>query len=59
VFQILEVGDELVVVDANHPLAGKHLEVAVEVLSIREATHQEREHGHAHGDGEVSTPPVS
>lgn len=43
-------GDELLL-DANHPLAGVDLEFEVEVLAVREATKEECEHGHAHGEG--------
>lgn len=38
-----------VLVDTNHPLAGKALSFAVEILAIREATPAELRHGHAHG----------
>lgn len=41
-------GEELLL-DANHPLAGVDLEFEVEVLSVREATKEECEHGHVHG----------
>lgn len=40
-------GDEALV-DENHPLAGQTLHYAVEVLSVREATAEEIEHGHVH-----------
>jgi len=44
-------GDE-VVLDANHPLAGVDLVFEVEVISVRAATAEELEHGHAHpGEG--------
>jgi FKBP-type peptidyl-prolyl cis-trans isomerase SlyD len=43
-------GDE-VVLDANHPLAGKTLTFDVEVLEVREATADELAHGHVHGPG--------
>jgi FKBP-type peptidyl-prolyl cis-trans isomerase SlyD len=42
-------GEELLL-DANHPLAGVDLEFEVEVLGVREASKEECEHGHAHGD---------
>jgi FKBP-type peptidyl-prolyl cis-trans isomerase SlyD len=42
-------GEELLL-DANHPLAGVDLEFEVEVIAVREATKEECEHGHAHGD---------
>jgi FKBP-type peptidyl-prolyl cis-trans isomerase SlyD len=51
VINIIEVGDEIVKVDGNHPLAGVHLNFAVTIREIREATSEEIEHGHAHGPG--------
>ena len=38
-----------VLCDPNHPLAGVYLNFEVKVLSIREATAEEVEHGHPHG----------
>ncbi len=46
---VTKVGDEEVTVDANHPLAGETLHFDVEVVDVRDATQQELEHGHAHG----------
>jgi FKBP-type peptidyl-prolyl cis-trans isomerase SlyD len=46
---IVEVTEEEVVVDGNHPLAGLTLLFDVEILDIREATSEEIAHGHAHG----------
>jgi FKBP-type peptidyl-prolyl cis-trans isomerase SlyD len=40
-----------VLVDKNHPLAGKQLDFHVEVKSVREASPEERAHGHVHGEG--------
>ncbi|USN43929.1 MAG: peptidylprolyl isomerase [Candidatus Woesearchaeota archaeon] len=40
-----------VVVDFNHPLAGKNLNFDVEIVEVREPTQEELEHGHAHGAG--------
>ncbi len=51
VVTVTEVGLSEITVDANHPLAGVELNFAVEVLSIREATSEELEHGHVHGPG--------
>jgi len=48
---ISEIKDKTVVVDFNHPLAGKDLTFDVEVIEVREATKEELEHGHAHGPG--------
>jgi FKBP-type peptidyl-prolyl cis-trans isomerase SlyD len=38
-----------VTVDGNHPLAGETLNFAVEVTEVREASDEEKEHGHVHG----------
>ncbi len=40
-------GDD-VTVDANHPMAGVPLNFEVKVVEVREATDEEKEHGHAH-----------
>lgn len=48
--EITAVEDGFVVVDANHTLAGQQLHFSVEVLAIREATAEEIQHGHAHGE---------
>jgi len=47
---VLEVGKSVVKLDFNHPLAGKTLDFKVEVVDLREATEEEIEHGHVHGD---------
>ena len=47
--RVAEINDEHVVLDGNHPLAGERLHFAVEVVSVRDATPSELEHGHAHG----------
>ena len=46
--KILEIGDETVKLDSNHPLAGKALEFDVKVVELREATDEEIAHGHVH-----------
>ncbi|QDV12583.1 FKBP-type peptidyl-prolyl cis-trans isomerase SlyD [Rosistilla oblonga] len=51
IFSITEVGDELIKVDGNHPLAGETLTFDVTIREVRDATAEELEHGHAHGDG--------
>lgn len=48
---IVKVGLSQAEVDSNHPLAGKDLTFAIEVLDVREATEEELAHGHAHGAG--------
>jgi len=42
---VIEVEDDTVVVDGNHPLSGMDLTFDVEVLSVREPTAQELEQG--------------
>jgi len=46
---VVEVTDEMVTVDGNHPLAGVHLNFDVTIREVREATAEELEHGHVHG----------
>ena len=45
---VIEVEDDEVTIDANHPLAGVVLNFDVEIISVREATEEEIDHGHAH-----------
>lgn len=48
---VLKIGSSVIDVDTNHPLAGKHLDVDLEIVDIRPATVEEIAHRHAHGDG--------
>lgn len=48
---VREINDDIVVIDANHPLAGQAVKVEVKVLSVRSATKEEIAHGHVHEDG--------
>lgn len=41
VLRILEVGDDFVLVDMNHPLAGQDLEVQLTINGVRPATREE------------------
>lgn len=45
---IMEVGEENVKMDFNHPLAGDDLHFAGNIIEVREATKEEIEHGHVH-----------
>ena len=49
IFTITEVEGDQVTVDGNHPLAGETLNFDVEVTEVREASDEEKEHGHVHG----------
>lgn len=49
--RIIKVGKFNVDVDTNHPLAGKALTFAIEVMEVRQATVEELAHGHVHGAG--------
>jgi FKBP-type peptidyl-prolyl cis-trans isomerase SlyD len=49
VASVVEVDDKLVHLDANHPLAGKKLHFAVEIVNVRDASEEELAHGHVHG----------
>ena len=48
---IQKVGMSVVDVDLNHPMAGKDLHFAINVVDVREASPEELEHGHVHGEG--------
>ncbi|ERS91763.1 MULTISPECIES: FKBP-type peptidyl-prolyl cis-trans isomerase [unclassified Halomonas] len=43
---VLEVRDDGVLIDTNHPLAGRTLRYALEVLAVRDATRAELAKGH-------------
>lgn len=48
---IAKMGKFMADIDMNHPLAGLTLIFDLEVVSVRAATEEELEHGHAHGEG--------
>ena len=50
-FTVVEMKDDSIDIDGNHPLAGQTLHFSIEVMRIRNATSEELEHGHAHGKG--------
>lgn len=51
IYTVVEVNDDTVKLDGNHPLAGMTLNFEVKVTSVREATAEELDHGHVHGPG--------
>lgn len=46
---VIDVTDDLVTVDGNHPLAGKNLNFDVSIEDVREATEEELANGHING----------
>lgn len=46
-----KIGQSIIDVDLNHPMAGKTLNFAIEILDVRAASKEEIAHGHAHGPG--------
>jgi FKBP-type peptidyl-prolyl cis-trans isomerase SlyD len=49
VYTVTDIADDKVVVDGNHPLAGRALDFACTVAAVRSATDEEVRHGHVHG----------
>lgn len=50
-YTVVDVTDDEVTVDGNHPLAGKTLFFDCTVTGVRPATAEELAHGHVHDDG--------
>lgn len=48
---VIKVGKFNVDIDSNHPLAGQELTFKIDILDVRDATDEEKAHGHAHGVG--------
>jgi FKBP-type peptidyl-prolyl cis-trans isomerase SlyD len=51
VVAVTAVQGDYVTIDGNHPLAGMTLNFEVKVVEVRDATEEERTHGHVHGHG--------
>lgn len=49
VFNVVKIKGPQVLLDGNHPFAGKVLRFTLKVLDVRAATPEEVTHGHAHG----------
>lgn len=49
VFTVVKIKGDKVLLDGNHPLAGKALRFTVKVMAVRAATEEEIAHGHVHG----------
>lgn len=50
--RVVELRDNSVVLDANHPMAGQILNFEIEVVGIRDANLTELSHGHVHPSGQ-------
>lgn len=50
VFTVTKIKGDKVLLDGNHPLAGKALRLTVTVTDVRPATETEIAHGHVHGE---------
>jgi FKBP-type peptidyl-prolyl cis-trans isomerase SlyD len=48
--QVLEINEETVKMDFNHPLSGTDLFFEGIITEVRTATQEEMEHGHVHGE---------
>lgn len=51
VVTVAEVSETEIVIDGNHPMAGRDLFFSIRVAEIRHATAEELAHGHIHGPG--------
>ena len=48
---VLDIKENTVIMDFNHPLAGQNLYFSGKILDVREALDEEISHGHVHGEG--------
>ena len=51
VVTVVNIEDDDITIDGNHPLAGLALTFDVEIIDVRAATEEEAKHGHIHGAG--------
>ena len=50
VFNVMKIKGDTVLLDGNHPLAGKELRFNVKVTGVRAASEEEIAHQHVHGE---------
>ncbi|MBA2673428.1 peptidylprolyl isomerase [Ramlibacter sp.] len=50
VFHVMKIKGDKVLLDGNHPLAGRALRFSLKVTGVREASAEELAHGHVHGE---------
>lgn len=51
VVTVVKANDEEITIDGNHPMAGQTLVFDVTIREVRDATDEEKDHGHVHGPG--------
>ena len=51
VFYVMKIKGDQVLLDGNHPLAGRDLRFHLKVTGVRRASAEEIAHGHVHGEG--------
>jgi FKBP-type peptidyl-prolyl cis-trans isomerase SlyD len=56
-FHVLEVREDTVVIDTNHPLAGRMLHISVAVRAVRDATEEELHAGRPLGEAPMAQIP--
>jgi FKBP-type peptidyl-prolyl cis-trans isomerase SlyD len=49
IFTVIKIKGDTVMLDGNHPMAGKALRFSLTVTAVRAATEEEIAHGHVHG----------
>ncbi|WP_409422346.1 peptidylprolyl isomerase [Pseudaeromonas sp. ZJS20] len=49
-FRVLELSEDKVKLDGNHPFAGMTVRFEVEIQDVRAASDEEKAHGHVHGE---------
>jgi FKBP-type peptidyl-prolyl cis-trans isomerase SlyD len=50
IFRVIKIKGPVVLLDANHPLAGQTLKFSMTVAGVRPATEEEITHRHVHGE---------
>jgi FKBP-type peptidyl-prolyl cis-trans isomerase SlyD len=51
IFHVMKIKGDQVMLDGNHPLAGRELRFHLKVMAVRKATAEEIQHRHVHGEG--------
>ena len=50
VFHVMKIKGDQVLLDGNHPLAGRELRFTLKVTGVRMASGEDIQHGHVHGE---------